>query len=407
MKVHAEDYLLSVPFFTKKKNSLIQVREILEKMGNPDAELKMVHVAGTNGKGSVCAYTTNILITAGYRVGTFISPHLIDIKERILLQGQPVSKEIFQHAFESVYNLMSEMMDLGYEHPTFFEYLFLVGIEIFKNEKVDFVILETGLGGLYDTTNVVQQPIGVVITSIGMDHTQFLGNTIEEIAFQKAGIIKENIPVVYDASNSEAAQVIELQGFAKQAVMYPVKGNFIFNEKEFQAPYQQNNANLVRMLMNVLKIANVTQEIIEVGIKNTTWPGRMEEVKKDIWLDGAHNVDGINAFVQSVKWIQKIEKKGIHLLFTTVSDKNYEEMIHILNTNLEIEQVTIAQISYDRGMEANQLVKSFLNQGCSKVMGFFSTKEALSYALNLKTENDRLFIIGSLYLIGEIKTVLE
>ena len=187
MDEQAKDYLLKIPFWTKKKNSLEQVRDFLVELGEPEKGLSIIHVAGTNGKGSVCADLTAILKEAGYKVGTFISPHLSDIRERFLIGGELADKKLFEDCFGQVLETVKKMKGRGYFHPTFFEFVFLMAMVMFAREKVDYVILETGLGGRLDTTNVIRRPKACVITSISLDHTQYLGETIPEIAVEKAG----------------------------------------------------------------------------------------------------------------------------------------------------------------------------------------------------------------------------
>ena len=186
---NARDYLLGIPLWTKKKNTLDEVRDFLEKLGNPDEALNIIHVAGTNGKGSVCADLTAILMEAGYHVGTFVSPHLVDVKERFLYDGKPADEADFSESFARVKAVTDEMMEKGYSHPTFFEFVFLMAMDLYGRKKPDFVVLETGLGGRLDTTNVIRHPLACVITSISLDHTQYLGDTVEKIAAEKAGII--------------------------------------------------------------------------------------------------------------------------------------------------------------------------------------------------------------------------
>ena len=174
----AEEYLNQIPMWTRKKNSLSDVRALLGFLGHPDREIPAIHVAGTNGKGSVCAFLTSVLTKAGYRVGTFISPHLIHIQERFLIDGKPVEDEIFEKGFREVYEAVGRMEEQGYCHPTFFEFLFYMAVVIFKMEQVDMMVIETGLGGRLDTTNVLEKPCCCVITSISLDHTKYLGDTI-------------------------------------------------------------------------------------------------------------------------------------------------------------------------------------------------------------------------------------
>lgn len=165
----AEEYVNQIPMWTREKNSLEDVRTVLGRLGNPDRRLSVIHVAGTNGKGSVCAYLTSALKKAGYRVGTFVSPHLTDIRERFLLDGEMVSPEAFQLAFDQVKAAVDQTMEEGLKHPTFFEFLFYMAAVLFAGEKVDFWVMETGMGGRLDTTNVVERPLASVITSISLD----------------------------------------------------------------------------------------------------------------------------------------------------------------------------------------------------------------------------------------------
>ena len=171
--VNAEEYLLEIPMWTKQKNSLEDVRAYLEAMGNPDRALKAVHVAGTNGKGSVCAFLTCALKEAGYRTGTFVSPHLEQVRERFLINGEMTDRESFERSFSTVLAVTERMVEQGKCHPTFFEFLFYMAMVLFREKQVDVVVLETGMGGRLDTTNVIESPLACVITSISLDHTQY------------------------------------------------------------------------------------------------------------------------------------------------------------------------------------------------------------------------------------------
>ena len=184
-----------IPMWTRKKNSLEDVRRFLDYLGNPDRDRPAIHVAGTNGKGSVCAFLTSILGEAGYSTGTFISPHLVEVRERFLINGEMVDQESFEGAFETVLKASRKLADQGLCHPTFFEFLFYMAMVLFRMHDVDVMILETGMGGRLDTTNVLERPAACVITSISMDHTRYLGDTLAKIAGEKAGIIKTGVPL--------------------------------------------------------------------------------------------------------------------------------------------------------------------------------------------------------------------
>ena len=193
----AEAYINSVPKFTSK-NKPENTMELIRRLGHPERSMKVIHVAGTNGKGSVCAFLSSMLTEGGKRTGLFTSPHLVKINERFQINNEPVSDEIFLNAYERVMKLVEEMQKDGFYHPAYFELLFAIGMVIFEEAQVEYLILETGLGGRLDATNIVEKPVVTVITSISLDHTEILGDTIEEIAGEKAGIIKQNIPIVYD-----------------------------------------------------------------------------------------------------------------------------------------------------------------------------------------------------------------
>lgn len=408
---------MQIPLWTKKKNTLEQVQDFLQELGDPEQDLKIIHVAGTNGKGSVCADLTAILKKAGYRTGTFISPHLVDVRERFLLNGEMVPEEKFQKSFQQVLSAVKTMTGRGYCHPTFFEFCFLMAMVLFAEEKADYCVLETGLGGRLDTTNAVRRPQACVITSISLDHVQYLGNTIAEIAGEKAGIIKPGVPVIYDDNQPEASSVIRARAAKLGAPAWAVSEEDCFGTEEnsfspdiwkdipFKAPYQVMNAALALKVLDVLQIPGVDQKICRSGLKKVRWPGRMEEVRPGIWLDGAHNPGGIRAFVQAVN--ASAAEKPIHLLFAAVSDKDFQEMIRILCGGLQIERVTVAHLESERGTDQLVLAEQFKEAGCPLVEQYPTVDEALTAALVHKQPDGRLYIVGSLYLIGEIKERLR
>lgn len=398
----AREYLLKIPLWTKKKNTLEEVRLFLEELGDPEKDLKIIHVAGTNGKGSVCADLTSVLVEAGYRVGTFVSPHLVDVKERFLLDGKQVSEAEFQESFLRVLDVVKKMTVQGFCHPTFFEFAFLMAMVLYGKRKPDYVILETGLGGRLDTTNVIRKPLVCIITSISLDHTRYLGETIPEIAGEKAGIIKHGIPVIYDDNRQEASAVIHARADELEAPSYPVGEQDTYREAVFAAPYQAMNAALAVKALEVLDIPGVDKKTCRAGLSKVRWQGRMQQILPDIWLDGAHNPGGIEAFIRAVK-AQRSEKK-IQLLFAAVSDKDYREMIRMLCQGLPITRVTVVHLDSERGLDTEILAKQFQQAGCSgPVEQYGTTQEALGEALKHKTEQDRLYVVGSLYLIGEIE----
>ena len=337
----ARDYLLAIPLWTKKKNTLDEVRHFLEELGNPDEQLRIIHVAGTNGKGSVCADLTAMLMEAGYHVGTFVSPHLTDVTERFLVDGIPVEEAGFSESFARVKAVTDRLIAEGYAHPTFFEFVFLMAMDLYGRMKPDFVVLETGLGGRLDTTNVIRHPLACVITSISLDHTQYLGDTVELIAAEKAGIIKPGVPVVYDKNDRAAGAVIAEAADRLGSAAYGLTAEDSYRGVSFAAPYQAMNAALAVKVLEILDISGVTADICKKALASVCWTGRMQQVAPDVWVDGAHNPGGIRAFVQAVK---KQNPSHIQLLFAAVSDKDYHEMIRLLWTQLVLESVTVVQL---------------------------------------------------------------
>ena len=418
----ARDYLLGIPLWTKKKNTLDEVRHFLKELGNPDEQLNIIHVAGTNGKGSVCADLTAMLMEAGYHVGTFVSPHLTDVTERFLVDGIPVEEAGFSESFARVKAVTDRLTAEGYAHPTFFEFVFLMAMDLYGRRKPDFVVLETGLGGRLDTTNVIRHPLACVITSISLDHTQYLGDTVELIAAGKAGIIKPGIPVVYDNNDRAAGAVIAAAADRLGSAAYGLTAEDSCWGVSFAAPYQAMNAALAVKVLEILEIEGVNAEVCRKALASVHWTGRMQQVAPDVWVDGAHNPGGIRAFIQAVKAQNGLavqEKQSaqqpdqgeqnaadmhpqIQLLFAAVSDKDYHEMIRLLCTELSPERVTVVQLKSERGLQADALARQFEDAGCSHVTAFDSTKDALKHVLSEKKEGDHLYMVGSLYLIGEI-----
>ena len=214
--------ILEIPKFTSK-NSLGHTREFLRRLGDPQESFKVIHVAGSNGKGSVCAFLESALRASGKKTGLFTSPHLMHLEERFALDGQPCSREDFVWAAELAGQAAFAMVEEGLPHPTFFEYVFAVGMLVFAKRNVEYAVLETGLGGRLDATNIVAKPLLTVITSISLEHTEILGDTLAQIAAEKAGILKPGVPVVYDASVPEAEEIIRKKAASLGCKAYPVR----------------------------------------------------------------------------------------------------------------------------------------------------------------------------------------
>ncbi|MCI9636578.1 MAG: bifunctional folylpolyglutamate synthase/dihydrofolate synthase [Hungatella sp.] len=430
MVKEAERYLNEIPLWASKKNSLEAVRDFLRELKEPDESMKIIHVAGTNGKGSVCAYLTSILTEAGYGVRTFISPHLINTKERFLAEGKPVEDQVFCQAFDRVRELADTMTAKGYHPPTYFEFLFYMFMVICQQDRPDFVVLETGLGGLLDTTNVVRHPVLTVITSISMDHMGYLGDTVEKIAAQKAGILKKGVPVVYDRSCLKASAIVEEKARELGCRTYPVsEQDFRFlgwhggyteigvrvrgADLEIRIPsaadYQMINGTLAAAAAAALGdigAGEIRAEHIKRGVENTFWPGRMEEVLPGVFLDGAHNQGGMEALARAAERMGREANAPVSLMFGVVSDKEYHKMIEELCGRLPISHVTIARMDTERSMEAKELAKEFKKKLSCPVEAFDTVKEAWEHFLETKGQEGPAFCAGSLYLVGEVKALL-
>lgn len=420
-------YIEETPKFTTK-NKLSHTKECLERLGHPEKQFKVIHVAGTNGKGSTCAFLTSIFREAGYSCGLFTSPHLVVINERFQINEKNIDDAAFLNAFEKVKALADELVAEGNYHPTYFEMLFLMGMVIFADAGVDYVMLETGLGGRLDATTAVEDPAACVITSISFDHVQYLGNTIGEIASEKAGIIVPGVPVIYDGNDPEAAQVIRSHAVSLGSPYYEVKKtdakilrntnagidfsmeneyyeNTIFSIP-FIAGYQVMNASLALKTAEVLKDrVEIPKEAVQKGLRETRWQGRMETILPGVIVDGAHNEDGVEKFVETAEHFQ--EEYPLTLLFSAVDDKDYTDMIRTVLGRIRFRHVIVTQVGGYRKVPAEKLAEIFREEGCASARSCENVEEAFQKALECKGEDGMLFCVGSLYLVGEIKAILQ
>lgn len=420
-------YIEETPKFTTK-NKLSHTKECLGRLGNPEKKFKVIHVAGTNGKGSTCAFLTSIFREAGYSCGLFTSPHLVVINERFQINEKNIDNQAFMSAFEKVKALADELVAEGSYHPTYFEMLFLMGMVIFAEAGVDYVMLETGLGGRLDATTAVEEPAACVITSISFDHMQYLGNTIAEIAGEKAGIIVPGVPVIYDGNNPEAAKVIRKQAEAMGSPYYEVKkenteilrntsagidfcmeneyyGNTAFSIP-FIAGYQVMNAALALKTAEVLKdMVNLPKDSVLRGLRETRWQGRMETVLPGVIVDGAHNEDGVEKFVETAEHFQK--DYPLTLLFSAVDDKDYTDMIRTVAGRIRFQHVIVTQVGGYRKVPAEQLADIFRKEGCLCAESCEDVESSFRRALEYRGKEGMLFCVGSLYLVGEIKAIIQ
>lgn len=421
----AVDYIETIPKFTVK-HPPEHTRELLSRLGNPQEGIKIIHVAGTNGKGSVCAYLNAMLLAGGKKTGLFTSPHLVRINERFQINGEDVSDEQFLDAFLKVEKAAKEYEAEGEGHPSYFETLFLMGMLIFKEAGVEYLVMETGLGGRLDATNVVEKPLACIITSISRDHTEYLGDTLEAIAGEKAGIIKAGVPVIYDASQPGPASVIAAKAKEMGSPAWPMEPSFyemktqsregitftfayLGGEKAelaipYVAKYQMMNASLAFYTMHILQdVHDIPKNVLAEGLSKIKWPCRMEMAAPGVIIDGAHNEDGIAQFVSTAGYFAK--ENEITILFTAVADKHYHEMIGEICEGIHPSHVVATQINGSRVVPAEVLAEDFRKAGCTDVCAESEIGAAYEKALE-KKGSGMLFCVGSLYLAGELKAYL-
>ena len=421
----AVDYIETIPKFTVK-HPPEHTRELLSRLGNPQEGIKIIHVAGTNGKGSVCAYLNAILLAGGKKTGLFTSPHLVRINERFQINGEDVSDEQFLDAFLKVEKAAKEYEAEGEGHPSYFETLFLMGMLIFKEAGVEYLVMETGLGGRLDPTNVVEKPLACIITSISRDHTEYLGDTLEAIAGEKAGIIKAGVPVIYDASQPGPASVIAAKAKEMGSPAWPMEPSFYEMKTQsregitftfaypggekaelaipYVAKYQMMNASLAFYTMHILQdVHDIPKNVLAEGLSKIKWPCRMEMAAPGVIIDGAHNEDGIAQFVSTAGYFAK--ENEITILFTAVADKHYHEMIGEICEGIHPSHVVATQIDGSRVVPAEVLAEDFRKAGCTDVCAEPEIGAAYEKALG-KKGSGMLFCVGSLYLAGELKAYL-
>ncbi len=419
-----EKYFEDVPKFTSK-NKPEHTKELMRRLGNPQDSFKSIHVAGSNGKGSTCSMIYSVLRKAGKTCGLFVSPHLVEMRERVQINGEICSKEDFEKAFNTVMEVVHQMQADGLPHPTYFELFYTIGMVAFAQAGVEYGVVETGLGGRLDATNSITKPEVTVITSISLEHTEWLGDTLEAIAGEKAGIIKERVPVVFDAKHREVADVIFAKAREKIAPVYPVypgdikivsRGHnsttFVFDLigiKEavtipFAADYQVENAALAMQAIDALMGGDFSyyKEFLIEGLRDAYWPARMEEVLPNVYIDGAHNVDGISRLVPA---IQNLRATKPTLLFAMLVEKDYTHAIELLSTGIDWGTIVLTQIEGPKVLDVEIIKQEFGKHTNATVVCEKDIKKAFETAMEYGKEGT-LICAGSLYLAGELKRII-
>lgn len=410
------------------KLGLERMKILMSKLGNPQDRLKIIHIAGTNGKGSASAMIMNILKSQGYNVGMYTSPHLQKYNERYNINGKNISDSDFSNILEIVKNKCEEMVNCGQEQPTIFEVLTAMAFVYFEKSNLDYVIIEVGLGGRFDATNIIKMPIVSIIMSISFDHMNYLGNTILSIANEKSGIIKKNCPVVLYSQGLEVYNIINNVCKKNNSKLYYAKENkinilsenlkeTIFSVKneyfcygnikiKLIGDYQIRNAITVLLACRALKDEGVLlcENNILQGLKNTKWNGRMEILKKEplFIVDGAHNLDGINMLSCSVK--KYFSDKYITLIIGVLSDKEYQKMSNIIIPL--VNNIIITEPENDRKLDVDNFEKTILSYN-KPIHKFKKIKDAVNYAIENSKKDEVILCTGSLYMVGEVRHIIK
>lgn len=380
------EWLYGLEFFGIKLG-LENITELLRILGNPHKGLKFIHIAGTNGKGSVTAMVYSILREAGYSVGMYTSPHLVKFNERIKVNDKLITDGELKLLAEKIYKPVNDLKCTFFEATTALAFLY------FKQKRADFVSLEVGMGGRLDATNVVM-PLVSVITNIGLEHTEYLGTTIKSIAAEKAGIIKENIPAI-TAATGEALEVIREVGKRKKSALYAIDKPCKYRTN-MRGDFQKMNSAVAVKSVDILNECyklRITEGQIKSGLLNVHWPGRMDFLSKNVLLDAAHNIDGVKALKNEIK---KLRYKKLILLTGMLKDKDYAAML------MEIvpmaDRIIITKPNTSRAAKPSELAK----YAGGKAEIIENVGEAFEKAKTLAGKDDLLLVTGSIYLIGDV-----
>jgi len=409
------------------KLGLKNINYLLYLLGEPHKKLKIIHVAGTNGKGSTCSLISSILQSDGYRVGLYTSPHLIDFTERIKINHKPIDRKKVSELLERIKPYIEKVANTpSYGHPTFFEVITSMAFLYFFEEQIDFLVLEVGLGGRLDATNVCE-PLISVITHIDYDHMDKLGNSLEEIAREKGGIIKPKGIVISSKQYEEAYKEIKKIADEKNSLVYctgrevsyeivksdingvifDLKGIYN-NYKNLYTPllgrHQADNATTAITATEALKIrgVNISEKAIRVGLEKAKWTGRLEIIQNNptLILDGAHNPSGIKIVRQALKEIFSYQR--LILVLASFADKDYKKMIQIIapEADLIIATKTMSPRAAPPQVIAKEAAQ-YIEQ--NKIIVIENIPQAINCALSNSKKDDLICITGSLYTVGEAK----
>lgn len=386
-----------------------KIEYALELLGNPQFAVPVIHVAGTNGKGSTIAFLRQLFQVHGLRVGSFVSPHMVSVHDRICIDSLPISDYDFQRYLQKVYDLEQEVA-ARYEPFRYFEVMVLIMFLYFKDQQPDLALVEVGIGGLLDTTNVVAPALSV-ITSIGKDHQDLLGSTLREIAEQKAGIIKQNVPVVLGPLCPETTTICRHIAQDKQASVHQFGQEFAYKAGQFSnadlelselvlglaGQHQEENAAvaLQTFLLYMARIQKtVSPQLIKNALAQTSWPGRLELVAQEpkIYLDGAHNVPAIERLIEFIQ----VQEEPVIILFSALRRKDFQEMLELLEEKLPHTALVLTSFAYDGALsEENRQGRDYIENYQQFIEDWQSSKQGI------------LIVTGSLYFISEVRRIFK
>jgi len=390
------------------RSGLGRMQRAVDLLGNPEETYPIIHVTGTNGKGSTIAFMRELFVSHGKKVGTFTSPHIVSIHDRICINGEPISDDDFISLAEQVKTMEQRLLET-HDQLSFFELLTLIALLYFKEQEVDLVLLEVGIGGLLDTTNVVTGEIAI-ITSIGLDHQETLGDSLVAIAEQKAGIFKPGKSAVIANLTSEAQLVCQRTATDLGVSLYQANKDFSFRNGNFsssladfnhlilglEGAYQEENAALALqafLLFMAQRNEKVDQEAVRAALRATKWAGRLEAVTEHIYLDGAHNLPALERLVE---FIQEKIQQGYqpHILFGALKRKDYSGMLTYLTEHLPDVALYVTSFDYQGSLE---------EQDFGDYTSIASYRDFIDNFESSAGEQDLLFVTGSLYFISEVR----
>lgn len=417
------EFIFTLKAVDHKRAPLVLMKEVLAYLENPHHKLRVIHVAGSNGKGSTVNALREMLQHAGHQVGAFTSPHLERVNERMTINGEPITDEQFLYYFNKLAKIIEEQYNGDF--PSFFEVVTLIMFQFFADQKIDIALIETGLGGRLDATNVVT-PLLSIITTISLEHTAFLGDTFAKIASEKAGIIKQGVPVVVGVSNKEALAVIKETANAQQAPCFILgqdftvsdilqstdvqqftyeKGNIVMTDiaLKMAGSHQINNASLAITAILALHeegAITISDPSIRYGLQYAHWAGRFEQWPQRIVLDGAHNSEGTAALIQTLKNV--FPKSHYRFVYAALADKDHVNSIALMDDVAT--SIAFTQINLPNAIPAENLVVLSTNANKSYDEDWL---ESVQTVLHERAEEDVVVITGSLYFIAGVRQWLQ